>query len=169
MQSVYAYGAVAWPLTAGQRARLCGATTRMLKYVRGAGYSAHLSLADIYRSIPQATTMLAQRRLRIVGHTLRSSESHPLKLTLGWTPKWCTRKVGGPKTSLNDTILTDAGYDRSCGWTQLKDGAKIERFIHGSSYAQLNFNNPNAKLQNLLEVAHHLPTPTRILHRNTFV
>ena len=123
VQSVYSYGAVAWPLTAYQRSRLCGATTRMIKYIRGTGI-ARRTLADIYRSIPQATAMLAQRRLRLVGHTLRSKETHPLKLTLGWTPKWCKRKVGGPKTTLNDTILKDAGYDRSTGWSQLKEDAK---------------------------------------------
>ena len=95
----------------------------MIKYIRGTGI-ARRNLADFYRSIPQATTMLAQRRLRLVGHTLRSKETHPLKLTLGWTPKWCKRKVVGPKTTLNDTILKDAGYDRSTGWSQLKEDAK---------------------------------------------
>ena len=124
IQSVYSYGAVAWPLTATQRLRLCGATTRMLRYVRGVGYTEHVTLANLYRSIPQATTMLAQRRLRLVGHTLRSEEKHPLKLTLGWRPTWCKRKVGGPKLSLNDAILTDAGFDRSSGWPQVKEIAQ---------------------------------------------
>ena len=92
----------------------------MLRYVRGVGYTEHVTLANLYRSIPQATTMLAQRRLRLVGHTLRSEEKHPLKLTLGWRPTWCKRKVGGPKLSLNDAILTDAGFDRSSGWPKVK-------------------------------------------------
>ena len=70
IQSIYSYGAVAWPLSAIQRSRLCGITTRMLRYIRRVGYSTHVLLADIYRSIPQATVMLAQRRLRLIGHIL---------------------------------------------------------------------------------------------------
>ena len=123
-QSIYAYGAVAWPLKKAQQMRLCGATTRMLRYIRGLGYSEHISLSDLYRGIPQATTMVTQRRLRLIGHVIRSEEDHPLKLLLGWKPNWCTRKIGGPKMSLNDAILTDGGYDRLSGWHKLKNDAK---------------------------------------------
>ena len=112
VESVLLYGAETWTLTNTMEKQLNGCYTRMLRMAFNVSYKDHLTNAELYGDLPQVTSKIQQRRLRLAGHCIRHPEEIANKLVL-WEPLKGTRNRGPQKTTYVDNLLRDTGIENS--------------------------------------------------------
>ena len=84
----------------------------MLRMAFNVSYKDHLTNAELYGDLPQVTSKIQQRRLRLAGHCIRHPEEIANKLVL-WEPLQGTRNRGPQKTTYVDNLLRDTGIENS--------------------------------------------------------
>ena len=133
--SVLLYGAETWAVNPTLESRIDGFDSRALRRIEGIHWTQHVSNEEVRRRTrqPPASALAAQRRVRWLGHILRSPPEHPTRAILEFDPAaagW-RRPRGAPRTRWLDVLaqdlrlvnveLTDAAdlaQDRR-GWRQL--------------------------------------------------
>jgi hypothetical protein len=120
VEPIILYGTPAYPLTLHREQRICGAVTRMLRYIRGASPSQHLSLKEIYSTagenqldIPQITTSIVVRQLTLLRNLATHIPSHPLITILLTIPQ-------GKKKASRQLLLRDMIRERVGGHLDLQ-------------------------------------------------
>ena len=106
VDSVLLYGAETWTLTNTMEKQLNGCYTRMLRMAFNVSYKDHLTNVELYGDLPQVTSKIQQRRLRLAGHCIRHPEEIANKLD-------GTRNRGPQKTTYVDNLLRDTGIENS--------------------------------------------------------
>ena len=112
VESVLLYGAETWTLTKTMEKQLNGCYTRMLRMAFGVSYKDHLTNLQLYGDLPQLSTKIRQRRMRLAGHCWRHPEEIANTLVL-WEPQEGTRNRGLQRTTYVDNLLQDTGMENS--------------------------------------------------------
>ena len=112
VESVLLYGAETWTLTKTMEKQLNGCYTRMLRMAFGVSYKDHLTNFQLYGDLPQLSTKIRQRRMRLAGHCWRHPEEIANTLVL-WEPQEGTRNRGLQRTTYVDNLLQDTGMENS--------------------------------------------------------
>ena len=108
VESVLLYGSEAWTLTQSMEKQLNGCYTRMLRMAMSISYKDHVTNVELYGNLPQVTSKIQLRRMRLAGHCWRHKEEVISKLVL-WEPLDGTRSRGKQKTTYIDKLLLDSG------------------------------------------------------------
>ena len=112
VESVLLYGSEAWTLTHTMEKQLNGCYTRMLRMAMNINYKDHVTNEELYGNLPQVTSKIQLRRMRLAGHCWRHKEEIASKLVL-WEPLDGTRSRGKQKITFIDTLLQDSGLDNT--------------------------------------------------------
>ena len=120
VESVLLYGSEAWTLTNTMEKQLNGCYTRMLRMAFNVSYKDHLTNKELYGDLPQVTSKIQQRRMRLAGHCMRHPEEIANKLVL-WEPLDGTRNRGPQKTTYVDNLLRDSGMDNALELRSIMD------------------------------------------------
>ncbi|GFR96272.1 protein tweety homolog [Elysia marginata] len=75
-------------------------------------YKNHQTNVELYGDLPQVTSKIQQRRLRLSGHCMKHLEEIANKLML-WGPLDGTRNKRPQKTIFVDNLLRDTGIENS--------------------------------------------------------
>ncbi|KAI0236605.1 hypothetical protein LSAT2_012835 [Lamellibrachia satsuma] len=70
IESILIYGCDSWSLTQSVENALVGTYTRMLQKTQNVSWRHHMTNQELYGSLPRITTIVRQRRLRLVGHVM---------------------------------------------------------------------------------------------------
>ena len=92
-----------WSLTQSVENALDGTYTRMLQKIQNVSWCHHMTNQELYGSLPQITTIVRQRRLRLAGHVMRHDEA--ANKVLLWKPDG-PRRRGRPTTNLQNILET---------------------------------------------------------------
>ena len=76
-QNVFLYGSESWVMTDRAAVKLCGAYTRMLRFAKNLDWSSHPTIAMIYEDSPSVIALITERRLNLLGCTIRQRSTHP--------------------------------------------------------------------------------------------
>ena len=106
VESILLYGSEAWTLTAVQEARLDGCYTSMLRMVFNVTWRDRVRNEVLYRDLPQFTTQIRNRRLRMARHCVRHAEMAASNLYL-WEPTQGRASRGGQSLTFIDQLLRD--------------------------------------------------------------
>ena len=112
VESVLLYGAETWTLTNTMEKQLNGCYTRMLRMAFNVSYKDRLTNIELYGDLPQVTSKIQQRRLRLAGHCISHPEEIANKLVV-WEPLDGTRNRGPQKTTYVSNLLRDTGIENS--------------------------------------------------------
>ena len=112
VESVLLYGSETWTLTQTMEKQLNGCYTRMLRMALNINYKDHVTNEDLYGSLPQVTSKIKMRRMRLAGHCWRHKEEIASNLVL-WEPRDGTRSRGQQKTTFIDRLLMDSGLENT--------------------------------------------------------
>ena len=82
----------------------------MLRMAFNISYKDHVTNEDLYGNLPQVTSKIKMRRMRLAGHCWRHKEEIASSLVL-WEPQDGTRSRGQQKTKFIDRLLLDSGLD----------------------------------------------------------
>jgi hypothetical protein len=109
--SVLLYGSETWPLSTTQGRRLMGFDNRCQRRVLNIRWQEHITNEEVRRRTlqPPLPRLLAQRRIRWLGHMLRMSDEMPTKRVLDFNPTasgW-RRPRGRPHTRWMDVVIED--------------------------------------------------------------
>lgn len=109
--SVLLYGAETWPLCKTLASRVRGFDSRALRTIEGVRWYDHVTNEELRERTGQANILrvLAQRRVRWLGHVLRRPDDHPTKATYEFDPTaagW-RRPRGRPRTRWKDVLRSD--------------------------------------------------------------
>ena len=91
IESILIYGCDSWSLTQTVGNALDGTYTRMLQTTQNVSMRHHMTNQELYGSLPRITTIVRQRRLRLVGHVMRHDEA--ANKVLLWKPDGPWRKT----------------------------------------------------------------------------
>uniref|UniRef100_A0A3B3HVR8 ribonuclease H n=1 Tax=Oryzias latipes TaxID=8090 RepID=A0A3B3HVR8_ORYLA len=105
------YGSETWPLNKSLAARLDGFDSRALRTIENIKWPQHVSNKALRAQTcqPQASCLVAQRRIRWFGHLLRFTSYHPTRAIFEFNPGaagW-KRPRGKPRTRWTDVIAGD--------------------------------------------------------------
>ena len=112
VESVLLYGSETWTLTQTMEKQLNGCYTRMLRMAFNISYKDHVTNEDLYGNLPQVTSKIMMRRMRLAGHCWRHKEEIASSLVL-WEPQDGIRSRGQQKTTFIDRLLLDSGLDNT--------------------------------------------------------
>ena len=112
VESVLLYGSETWTLTQTMEKQLNGCYTRMLRMAFNISYKDHVTNEDLYGNLPQVTSKIKMRRMRLAGHCWRHKEEIASSLVL-WEPQDGIRSRGQQKTTFIDRLLLDSGLDNT--------------------------------------------------------
>ena len=85
-----------------------GCYTRMLRMALNVSWKEHLTNSELYGRLPQVTTKIAERRLRLAGHIHRHPELTANQL-LFWEPQHGESGRGRPHFTYIDCLKADTG------------------------------------------------------------
>ena len=109
--SILLYGSETWPLSATLAKRLAGFDHRAQRRVLNIHWREHITNVEVrHRSNqPPIQRVLAQRRLRWLGHVLRMTDDLPAKLALNYEPSAAGRRRprGRPRTRWMEVVKED--------------------------------------------------------------
>ena len=108
VESVLFYGSETWTLTKRLEKMVDGCYTRMLRMALGVSWKQHMTNAELYGSLPKASSKIAERRLRLSGHIYRHPELTAHKL-LFWQPLHGATRRGRPPLTYIDNLRSDTG------------------------------------------------------------
>lgn len=111
VESILLYGSECWTLTKTMGKRLDGNYTRLLRKVQNVLWSERKTNEELYGELPPISEVIAERRLRFLGHVWRSEEQTIHSLLL-WEPQHGRRSRGRPKITFCDQICDDANTSR---------------------------------------------------------
>ena len=112
VESVLLYGSETWTLTQTMEKQLNGCYTRMLRMAFNISYKDHVTNEDLCENLPQVTSKIKMRRMRLAGHCWRHKEEIASSLVL-WEPQDGIRSRGQQKTTFIDRLLLDSGLDNT--------------------------------------------------------
>ena len=109
--SVLMYGAETWPLSQSLAQRIAGFDSKALRMLLNVRWTDRISNSEIRSRTeqPSALRLLAQRRIRWLGHLCRLPDSHPTKVVAFFDPGgagW-RRPRGAPRTRWIDVVRKD--------------------------------------------------------------
>ena len=107
VESILLYGAETWTMTKTMNSEMDGPYTRVIRHALNINWRRHATNKNLYGDIPNISSALQQRRLRLAGHCYRSEET-VANLRL-WKPKNGYRRPGRPKLDYV-TLLTQDNY-----------------------------------------------------------
>ena len=128
--SVLLYGAETWALNTTMNARIDGFDTRALRRLEGIHWSQHITNEEVRQRTnqPPASTLATQRRVRWLGHVLRSPPDHPTRAILEFNPivEGWRRPRGTPRTRwLDDLHRVDVDICRVAEWRRTESSGDI--------------------------------------------
>ena len=106
VESVLLYGSAAWTVTKTLEKKINGCYTRMLRMALNISWRQKLTNEQLYQELPQVTSKIASRRLKLAGHCIRHPELSASTLVL-WRPTRGTVKPGRPTINYIDNLLSD--------------------------------------------------------------
>ena len=109
IESIFLYGAETWTLSKKLNEELDGTYTRLLRHALNINWRQHVTNIELYRNLPKISDTIRKRRLRLVGHCLRSTEVSA-KLLL-WKPRHGHRNPGRPKFDYATLLTEDTGLN----------------------------------------------------------
>ena len=108
VESVLLYGSETWTLTKRLAKMVDGCYTRMLGMALNVSWKEHLTNSELYGRLPQVSTKIAERRLRLAGHIHRHPELTANQL-LFWEPQHGESGRGRPHFTYIDCLKADTG------------------------------------------------------------
>lgn len=108
VESVLLYGSETWTLDNRLTKMLDGAYTRMLRMALNISWKQHLTNYELYGGLPKLTSKIAQRRLKLAGHSCRHPELTSNGVVL-WEPAHGKARRGRPKLTYIDSLRKDTG------------------------------------------------------------
>ena len=107
--SVALYASETWKMTGRTAQRLDVFHQRCLRKILGISWQDRITNEEVLRRTKQRelSTLVKERRLKILGHTLRMPTGRHAKISLKWTPDGGKRKRGRPTTTWRRTISKD--------------------------------------------------------------
>ena len=112
VESVLLYGSETWTLNTRLSRILDGCYTRMLRMAMDVSWKQHLTNFELYGSLPKLTSKIAQRRLKLAGHSIRHPELTSNAVTL-WEPLHGKTNRGRPKLTYIDCLRKDIGIENT--------------------------------------------------------
>ena len=134
VESVLLYGSETWTLDTRLTRMLNGCYTRMLRMALNVSWKQHLTNQELYGSLPKLTSKIAQRRLRLAGHSYRHSELTLSKAIL-WEPCHGKARPGRHKLTFVDTLRKDTGIRD----TNEMGNMMLDRYVGGRSWIVLEY------------------------------
>ena len=120
VESVLLYGSEAWTLTQSMEKQLNGCYTRMLRMAMSISYKDHVTNVELYGNLPQVTSKIQLRRMRLAGHCWRHKEEVASKLVL-WEP------LDGSEVDGSRKQCTLTNYCWTQAWTTQRNWAQLWR------------------------------------------
>jgi len=112
VESVLLYGSETWTLTKALSKRIDGCYTRLLRKALNVSWREHQTNEQLYGNLPQITSKIRKRRMRLAGHCIRHKEEIAHQLVL-WEPTEGKRSRGRRKINYIDNLLHDADADNA--------------------------------------------------------
>ena len=86
VESVYLYGSEAWTVNKTTEKLIDGAYIRMLRTALNISWREHITNEELYGPLPNISTQIRERRMRLAGHCFPHKEEKASKLVL-WHPQ----------------------------------------------------------------------------------
>ena len=112
VETVLLYGAQCWSLTTAQTRSLDGTYTRLLRKALNVHFSAHMTNATLYGTIPRLSATLRQRRLQFAGHCYRRFDQ-PVHFAMFYNPAGVFRRGGHVQLNFVKQLIRDTGMCES--------------------------------------------------------
>ena len=136
VESVLLYGSETWTITKRLEKMVDGCYTRMLRMALGVSWQQHMTNAELYGSLPKASSKMAERRLKLAGHIHRHPELTAHKL-LFWQPSHGATRRGRPPKTFIDSLRNDTGLSSTLEMGTLMNDRKLwKNVVHGSRVHQ---------------------------------
>ena len=131
IEPILLYGCESWTLNSRQMKSLDGCYTRMLRSVLNISWQQHMLNTDLYQKIPQITSKIRNRRMKLAGHCLRDTSQITSKLVL-WTPARGHVSQGRPTKTYIDLLKQDTGLNSESEVMMCMKERKVWRSMSGS-------------------------------------
>lgn len=95
------YSAITWTFSKTLESKFDGTYTRILRAKLTIFWRQHPTKSQLYGPIPDISTLLGERRMRIAGHCPATKQELASDQVL-WTPSHGAKRVGRPATTYID-------------------------------------------------------------------
>ena len=108
VESIIMYGSDTWTVTRELEEKLDGCYTKLMRKRFNVHWSQHMTDTELYGKEPKLSTKIQQHRLRLAGHSYRSTKE-PVSQLITWSPKHGRRNRGRQRLSYTDVVARDIG------------------------------------------------------------
>ena len=112
VESVLLYNANTWTLTKQLIKRIDGTYTKLLRMALNVSWRQRMTNRELYGNLPQVSSKIAERRLRLAGHCVKHPEEIASQLILS-EPAHGRSSRGRQRLTFVDNLRTDTGIQDS--------------------------------------------------------